>query len=263
MTDDPRPDPYAGDADLYDVLWAGLSTIDLSFHLSIVERYGGPLLELACGTGRVLLPCAKVAGKAVGVDLSPAMLAQARARVAAEGLDSSAVRLVEGDMCTVRLDETFPLVTMGGQPMFHLSTDEQWLATMATVRAHLAPGGRWLAMVPVPRFDGMAEYDGRQYLVGELRHPVTGRRTLLWDHNSYDIAEQSVTRRRLAETLDEDGLVVERRYSTHRNYYRYPGEVRRLLEAGGFRLDEVYGDHQRNPYGPASKYFIWVATAAD
>ena len=251
-------DPYQTEAAVYDVLWAGLNNLDLPFYLEVAEEYGGPLLELGCGTGRVLLPCLKAAGEAVGVDLSPSMVAAARARIAAEG--AASVEVVEGDLRTVRLGRRFPLVIMAGQPLFHLPTDADWLAALATVREHLAPGGRWVTGVPVPRFDAMARYSERHYFVGELRHPQTGQRIAMWDHNDYDLARQSITRRRVTETLDEDGVVLKRQHSLNTNYYRYPGEVRKLIAEAGLRIEHEYGGYRRQPFGPAAEHFVWIAT---
>lgn len=260
-TEATRHDPYQIEAAMYDVLWAGLNRLDLPFYLDVAQEYGGPMLELGCGTGRVLLPCLKAVGAAVGVDLSPAMLAAARARIADEDLGPGSVEVVEGDLRTVRLGRRFPLVIMAGQPLFHLRTDADWEAALATVREHLAPGGRWVTGVPVPRFDEMSRYSERQYFVGEIRHPQTNERIAIWDHNDFDTAQQSITRRRVTETLDEDGVVLRRQHNLNTNYYRYPGEVRRLVAAAGLHIEHEYGGYDRQPFGPASEHLVWIATA--
>jgi ubiquinone/menaquinone biosynthesis C-methylase UbiE len=81
---------------------------DLAFWLSLARRTGGPILELACGTGRVMLPLAEQGFAVVGVDISPAMLAIAREKLSAAGvLDRT--ELVEGDVLTMELHRQFPL----------------------------------------------------------------------------------------------------------------------------------------------------------
>lgn len=262
MTTETRPrDRYLVEAELYDVFWAGLNDLDLPFYRSLTEELGGPLLELACGTGRVLLPCTPAAGSAVGVDWSESMLEQARARATAEGFDAT-VELVPGDMRGIRLGRTFPLVIMAGQPLWHLPTDDEWLAALRTAREHLAPGGRFAAGLPVPRFESMAAVHQQPSFAGEVRHPRTGQRIAVWDVTAFDIAEQSVTRRRVYEALDEEGLVVERRHTLLTNHYRYPREVLRLLRESGFRLEHTYGGYDRRPFGPDAEHLVWVAAAA-
>ncbi len=255
-------DDYFYEADLYDTLWAGLNTVDLPFFLSVTKEYGGPVLDLACGTGRILLPAAGIAGRGTGVDLSPSMLAQARTNLDAAGLDASQVALVDGDLRTVRLGERFPLIVAAGQPMFHCTNDEDWAAALATVKEHLAPGGRFVSGITVFRFDEMAKYSERLYLAGEIRHPRTGRRIAMWDYNEYDLALQKITRRRVSEVLDDDGLVLERRHTFRVNWYRYPNEVRRTLQDAGLRIEHEFGGYDRSGYGPSSEHYVWIASVA-
>lgn len=258
----PASDDYFYEADLYDVMWAGLNDVDLPFFLDATKEFGGPVLDLACGTGRILLPAAELAGRATGVDLSPSMLARARANLAAANVDERTVSLVEGDLRTVRLGERFPLILAAGQPMFNCADDDDWARALTTVREHLAPGGRFVSGIPVFRFDEMARYSERLYLAGEIRDPGTGLRVAMWDYNVYDLAVQKITRRRVSELLDAEGLVLERRHTFRVNYYRYPNEVRRTLQDAGFRVEREYGGYDRSPYGPASEHYVWVATAA-
>ncbi|MEU2631419.1 hypothetical protein, partial [Kitasatospora sp. NPDC007106] len=162
---------------------------------------------------------------------------------------------------TVRLGERFPLILAAGQPLFHCANDEDWAEALATVREHLTPGGRFVSGIPYFRFDEMAKYSERLYLAGEIRHPGTGQRIAMWDYNTYDLQEQSITRRRVSELLDEDGLVTERRHTFRKNYYRYPNEVRRTLQQAGFTIEREYGGYDESPYGPDSEHYVWVATA--
>ena len=177
-----EPDPYAGEVDVYDVTSAAVSEHDVPFYRALAADAGGPLLELGCGTGRVLVPCAEVAGRAVGVDASAAMLERAADRVAAAGL-AGRVELRRADMRSVRLGGAFPLVTVPFRSLFHLPTDDDWLAALATVRAHLAAGGRFAADVFVP--DPAPASERRQ-----LGDPGTGHRVVLEERVVYDTAGQ-------------------------------------------------------------------------
>jgi hypothetical protein len=190
------------------------------------------------------------------------MLEQARRNVVAEGLDDQTVTLVEGDMCAVRLGEKFRLILTAGQPLFHCANDEQWNAALTTIKEHLEPGGKFVTGIPVFRYDEMAKYADRFYLAGEIRHPVTNQRIAMWDYNTYDLQKQSITRRRVSELLDEDGLVLERRHTFRTNYYRYPNEVRRSLVDAGFTIEREYGGYDESPYGPNSEHYVWVASVA-
>ncbi|MEV2278201.1 class I SAM-dependent methyltransferase [Nocardiopsis sp. NPDC049922] len=251
---------FALEAELYDELPFRKAQPDVSFYLGLAEQTGGPVLDLACGTGRVTLPCARATGEAVGVDLSPEMLERGWDKSRSEGLED-AVTLLQGDMCTVRFDRTFPLVIMAGQPLFFLDTDERLRAALRTVRAHLAPGGRWATSVPVLRHEAMAEMQNRLRFVGEVRHPRTGQRVAIWDYTSVTEVTQVATRRRITEILDEDGLVLERRHSSQTLYYRHPAELQRFVRESGLCLEHVYGTYDGRPFGPTSDQLILVARA--
>ncbi|MEU5902648.1 MULTISPECIES: class I SAM-dependent methyltransferase [Streptomyces] len=253
-------DDYLHEAEIYDVLWADLNSFDLPFLLSMAAEFGGPLLEIGCGTGRVLLPCMEHVDRAVGVDRSPSMLEQGRANLSASGVPEERVRLVEADLRSFDLGERFNLVLAGGQTMFHLETDDDWLAALATIRDHLQPGGRFVAGVPVFQEADFRDYHKKQLFVDEIRHPRTGLRIALWDYSTFDFEKQSITRRRVSEVLDEQGLVIERRHDIRKNIYRFPPEMRKLLEQAGFRIEAEYGDYDRGPYTEESEDFVWVAT---
>jgi SAM-dependent methyltransferase len=251
---------FDAEADLFDIIQAPLNRVDLPFFLSLAERAGGPMLELACGTGRVLLPCAAVTGQAVGIDLSPAMLAVARSSAAERGFAPEAVRLIEGDIRSARLDQRFPLVIMGGQPLCFLRTEADLHAALETVRAHLAPGGCWAAAMPVPVWSLLARPPRLPRPVTEIRHPVTGQRVAVWSEISGDEATQQVTRIRTTETLTESGSVVRRQTTTQHLYFRRPADIQELIRAAGFRFDELYGSYRRDPFTSRSSYLIWVAS---
>jgi SAM-dependent methyltransferase len=256
-------DPYAWEADLYDATTGEITERDVPFYSALAADAGGPLLELGCGTGRVLAPCALAMGAgaaAVGVDVSPAMLTRARKRMAAAGLDGR-VRLEVGDLRTVRLDRRFRLVTIPFRSLFHLPTDGDWLAALATVRAHLEPGGRFAADVFVPDPDLIASRQDHHGFAGEIRHPGTGQRVALWEHTSFDPVAQVASKRRVSEVLDEDGLVLERRHRLLEVHFRYPNEVLRLLDAAGFTVEQVFGGFDGRPLDSAAEDLIWVARA--
>jgi SAM-dependent methyltransferase len=253
-------DPYAWEADLYDVTTTEVSKQDVPFYTALAGDAGGPVLELGCGTARVLAPCAAAAGRGVGVDVSPAMLHRARSRLVASGL-ADRVELHLGDMRTVRLGRRFPLVTIPFRSMFHLPGDDDWLAALASVREHLGPGGRFAGDVFVPDPELLASRQDHHGFAGEVRHPDTGQRVALWEHSSFDPLAQVARKRRVTEVLDDDGLVLERRHRLLEVHFRYPNEVLRLLAAAGFTVEQVFGGFDGRPLDTGAEDLIWIARA--
>jgi len=121
-------------------------TLDRANATSFVEMAqtaGGPVLEVGCGIGRVLIPIARAGEEITGLDLSPSMLAVCRHNLAQESTETQArVRLVEGDMRDFDLTQQFALITLPFRPFQHLETAEDQIACLNTIHRHLAPGGR-------------------------------------------------------------------------------------------------------------------------
>ena len=105
-------------ADYYDLVHAQV-TSDIPLYLSLARESGGPILELGCGSGRTLVPLAEAGFEIVGLDNSKAMLAWARERIRAGGLEES-IDLVEGEMISFDLGRRFPLITVPFNAWMHL-----------------------------------------------------------------------------------------------------------------------------------------------
>lgn len=138
MTTDRR----AATARYYDEQPLPYSNQDVAFYLARVPGPEASVLELGCGTGRVLAPVAGQCGYVHGVDHSEGMLAVCEEKVEAAGLPAGRVRLTAGDITRLELGEQFDLVTAPFRVFQNLETDEQVAGFFETVRRHLAPGGR-------------------------------------------------------------------------------------------------------------------------
>src|SRR6187397_2203534 len=147
-----------GFADRYDE-WSAEMTEDVPFYVELARETDGPLVELAVGSGRVAIPVAEATGRAVlGIDTSPAMLAQARERAAAAGVE---LELREGDMRDLELDHPAGLVYCPFRGLLHLPTWADRRRVFERVAASLRPGGRfaWNSFVLNPQ--RASESDGR------------------------------------------------------------------------------------------------------
>ena len=108
------------------------------YYCAVAARTGGPVLELACGTGQMIVPIARAGHAAAGLDLAPAMLAEARRKAEAAGV---AVELVQGDMRGFDLGRRFALVFIARNSMLHLASPEDFAGLFDAVKRHLLPGG--------------------------------------------------------------------------------------------------------------------------
>lgn len=119
-------------------------TGDIPFYRALAEESGGPVLELACGTGRITRPLARDGLEVWALDFSAPMLERARRRLArAKPAVRDRVRFVEGDMRNFNLGRRFPLAILAYSSFLHLLDPESQLDCLACVRRHLLPGGRF------------------------------------------------------------------------------------------------------------------------
>ena len=245
-------DSFYSDPELYDLMFP--PGAHARFYADEARRAGGPVLELACGTGQLLLPISGSGLRAVGLDLSTEML-----RVARERLSSTATPavLVEGDMRDFALDEQFALAFIARNSLLHLHRTDDLLACFRSVRRHLAPGGMFLLDIFNPSVSILARPAGQRFPVMRLQHPVHGEITVEAD-GSYDAAAQ-VTREvwhfSTAEARDFRSVPLAVRSI-------FPQELPLLLAAGGFRLEARYGTFTREPFESASARQICVCSAA-
>src|SRR5262249_17912884 len=124
---------------------------DLAFWLELAGRHGGPMLEIACGTGRVLLPIARSGVPIDGVDLSPEMLGILKARPAQEPEEvRRRVALHEGDMRELRLGQAYGLVIAPFRSLQHLHSVDDQLRAFTSIARHVVSGGTFAFNVFYP-----------------------------------------------------------------------------------------------------------------
>src|ERR1041385_7973665 len=125
------------DGALYDLFFEKFD-LGLDFYLGLARAARGPVLDVACGTGRITLPCRKAGVDVEGLDLFPSMLSRLRQKASALGFEP---QLHEADMAAFRLPRRFGLIMIPFNAFVHnLTTDDQ-LATLRACRDHLEPGG--------------------------------------------------------------------------------------------------------------------------
>ena len=224
------------------------------FYADQARREGGPVLELACGTGQLIVPIAASGIRAAGIDLSAEMLEGARDRARAA---STKVDFVEGDMRSFDLGERFGLVFIARNSLLHLHEPEDLLACFDAVRRHLRPGGAFVLDVFNPSVRILATPPGRRVELMRVLHPERGE-VVFEQTGEYDSAAQ-VTRATwyFSSPGAPDFLVTPFHVRSI-----FPRELPLLLAAGGFRLESRHGDFRGSPFTSDSRHQVCVCRAA-
>ena len=234
---------------------------DLDLYRALAARTRGPLLELAVGTGRIAVPLAASGYEVTGVDNDPAMLARARAAADAMGRATSRrLHLVEGDARTVRLEDAgrYRLAAIPLNSIFLMGARSDQAAAVATLAAHLGPGGLAVVDAWLPDADDLARYDGRAVLEWVREDPATGQTVTKTGAAEYDAATSVV---RLT-TIFESGLQGEppaRWVRTDRLRLVGPDELVSLAESAGLVVEELAGGYDLEPLGPGAERVVLIA----
>ena len=254
------------DPDLYELENADDPAFDLGFWTAVVRELApARMLELACGTGRVTVPLARlgVADEIVALDMSEPFLERLRTRVRAEALPS-AVSVVQGDMRAPAVEGPFDLVAIPFNSLSYLTTREDRLACLRSCAALLAPDGRLAFDLVMPRYDFIAEaLDDRPPTHIDADHPSPDHgvsRFVRSYTDTYDEATQTLRSTNRYEIRYEDGRVEHRVTDLDWHIY-YPEELSLLLEAAGLSVLERYGNYAREPWTTESRRYLWLAGA--
>ncbi len=206
--------------------WSRSVTEDVEFYVEHALASGGPVVELAVGTGRIAVPIARAGIRVIGVDSSPEMLAIARSAAEEAGV-SELVDLRVGDLRAPPVTERVPLVVCPFRSLLHMDTEAEKLRALRAVRGLLEPGGSFVFDVFTPSREDIEETDG----LWLEREPGIYERAD-WDEGSRTLS-LSV---RSGEVVETFGL----------HWLSLP-EWLRILGEAGLEVDAVYGWFDRRP----------------
>jgi SAM-dependent methyltransferase len=243
-------------APFFDADYAGYAE-DLPLVQAYAQRTGSPLLELGCGTGRLLLPLALAGYDVTGVELSPEMLRIARAKAEAAGI-AGRVTLVQGDFSDAPLPRSYRLALVMMNTFLHLTTQAEQVRALRHWREHLLPGGLLLIDVFNPDVAQLAGLDGRVEWDKTWTDPRTGASVMKFLTRTVDLAEQVIHVNLVYDEIAADGCVARTLVPFEQRYlWRFEAEL--LLDRAGFALEAVYGDRALGPFDGSSDTMILVA----
>ena len=245
--------PYVDPA-LYDVVYSWYQD-DLAFYVDLARASRGPVLEVACGTGRILLPTAAAGVDIDGIDLEPAMIARLKAKAEATGLK---VKVAVADMRDFTMPRRYSLITIPFRAFMHLPDSEDQIRALRCIREHLEPEGALVMNMFYPNHAYIAAHRDQRMFEREFAHPATGRTVALWSTQRYDIVQQTLTSDREVIETAADGSPVTHHYRfALRWVYRFEMEL--LLRAAGFTRWDVRGGFDGRPLANPGDEMVWTA----
>jgi SAM-dependent methyltransferase len=222
-------------ADRYDCRSTDV-TADVAFYVELAREADGLLVELAVGTGRVAIPVARATGRrVVGIDSSPAMLAQARKRAVEAGVE---LDLREGDVRELEIEDSAALIYCPARSLLHLPTWADRRRCFERVAASLQPDGRfaWNAFA----------FDHHIACAIDGQHADTAPGLPVPHTIHYSVGDN-----RVDITLDDGG--------TGSLWWATKNEWLGLLDVAGLRLEALYGGFDGEPLDDSSSEYVFVA----
>lgn len=241
--------------EIYDLAYSWYDA-DIDFYVQQAKQSGGPVLEIACGTGRILLPTLEAGVDIDGVELRESMLSRLREKASAMGLKPT---LYQADMRDFTTPRKYALITIPFRSFQHVMTTDDQVKTLRCVREHLEPDGRLVFNVFFPNYQRLLAEDGAIALEKEFTHPKT------------DLPVQYVSRAwrdRVNQTMRVESEIVEsdeRGYigTTHTFGYDmrwvFKPEMELLLHTAGFSRFEVIGGFDGTSLDNDEMEMIWTA----
>jgi SAM-dependent methyltransferase len=250
---------YDAFADIYDIWVEGapVTKRNLPFYVEEFLRTEGVVVELGVGNGRIAIEAARQGKPVIGVDYSAEMLRLCREQAEAAGV-AHLLTLIQADFRDFVLPEPAQLIAIPFHTIGHLVTLDDKRAGLRHIYGQLAPGGRLIFDHFVFNPEAAQRHQGVG-LRGEYTDATTGHDLLLWTTTLYDFEAQTMRIIAWTDELDDEGVVLRRKYRRLSFSWLEPQQPRALLEETGFQIEALYGDFDRRSFGDDSPEQVWVA----
>ena len=239
-----------------------LTKKEVAWYREFASETDGPILELACGTGRLLVSLAREGYEIEGIDLSPAMLRIARRKISELPPDvRRRVRLHLADMANFHLKRKFGLALIANNSFQELKLPEQRVGCLSSVYNHLIPGGRLL--VTVRRFDPKRWVNGRRDTPWSepLPHPITGELVRRMVRFQVDRSKEWVHGVMVYKLFKTDGREVVEEFPIEFPMLSGDDYIH-LFSAVGFSTTS-FGGYEERPPNESDQYLCFVGEKID
>ncbi|MFQ3631684.1 class I SAM-dependent methyltransferase [Roseiflexus sp.] len=246
---------YDAIARFYDADHSGFAD-DLPFYRELARRTGGRVLDVMCGSGRVLVPLAQAGIRVTGIDSSAAMIERAHISAATAGI-SARVDLHHSDARNPLPPGPYNLAIVALNSFMHLTTIDDQLAALTHIHRVLTPSGLLAIDVFNPHARNLSACDG-ELVLDRTFHLEDGVLVCKFVAQRADMAQQMNTVTFVYDELDGNGRVHRTVHTMMlRWFYRY--ELEHLLERAGFAVEAVYGSYDLDPFESDSAIMLAVA----
>ncbi|WP_010676658.1 class I SAM-dependent DNA methyltransferase [Bacillus timonensis] len=226
---------------------------DVKFLMKWATKVNGPIIDLACGTGRATIPLAQAGHTLFGVDIHNGMLTQAKKKTKNTNLE---IEWIEQDCTKLQLGEKSPLIFIVGNSFQHFLTNEEQDQLLASVYSHLEKEGIFIFGTRFPSADELLQPATEEYW--RSYKDDTGNMINVYTISSYDTIQQVQHYTTIRRKMDDTGKTIDEMKTNIKLRYVFPQEMNRLLKENGFEILAVYKDWNESPLTQDSYQMIYV-----
>ncbi|MFJ7826718.1 class I SAM-dependent methyltransferase [Psychrobacillus sp. NPDC096623] len=216
-------------------------------------QQGGPIIDLACGTGRMTIPLAQKGFELIGVDLHAGMLERAKKKV--NDLNEQ-IEWLQQDCTVLQLDQKSPFIFMVGNSFQHFHSNEQQNLVLRSINNHLEKDGIFIFGTRFPNADELLQPSTEEYWK-TYTDTVESKKVDVYTISNYDPLEQIQHYTTIRKYLDKGNVVDERKTNISLRY-TYPKEMERLLSENGLDILHAYEDWKKSPLSKDGYEMIYV-----
>ena len=228
---------------------------DMDFYIGIAKKHNQPVLELACGSGRILLPLARSGAEVTGIDLSSNMLDLCRRKMSdEEPAVRNRISLVEDDIRTFTLKDKFPLIFLPYSSFQLLLDVESQIQCLERVRDHLSDDGIFVLSVfneAPQRLSDDSLYDEFD-ITPEFEMPDGRKVFRRFRYISRDYTTQIESKESIFYVTHPDGKQERLVHRFDMRYY-FKYELIHLLARCGLEVTDTYGGYKLEPYDAGNR----------
>jgi len=243
---------------IYDQYNQGRHQQELGFYSQELASCTGPVLEVACGTGMILLPLLKQGIDIYGFDLSGQMLEQLYTKAEAENVQNIRRRVTQQNMIDFQIDVEFEAIFIPARSFLHLSAQEDQLACLRNIHRHLRDDGTFMLNFFTPSLPALLSFldpDPEFSEFGQFPHPDGKGAIKVSVRQTNDLSEQIqyiTWRFDLGDELHDSPMLVR---------WIYRQEFELLAKLSGFQVSALYSGFDKSPYHGDGE-MVWVLQKA-
>lgn len=231
---------------------------DLSLYEELADQFGGPILDVGCGTGRVNFHLAQAGYPTVGVDYSAEMLAIAHRKLDTMSHLKDDAKLVEADILTWEATQQFALILLPYNALMHFTELEAQIALLGRLKDMLTPNGALAIDLPNAGEAYAVEDEVGMVLERTFVEPQSGNLVMQQSVSSINRAQQKLYVQWIYDEMDGEGI-VRRTLAPLVLRYVFPTEMQLLLRQCGLNMRDQFGDYDFNDFEDGSPRMITVA----